>query len=444
VRYWGGMHKPTEKSVLFLSVVDQALSSASNFLLAMAVLSVTTAKEYGAFGIFAATYAMSLGVSRSMHSDSMPFLWAAGGPWSLAQSKIAVTRAVLRVATVISVGCVCISAFVSPYLAHLFLVYAAGVIGLLLQDLGRFSAFAIGRPAAAVASDGWWLTVQLVGSAVVFLEHGGGEALCAVWALGGAAGAVSLFASRLVDLGGVRRGKDVAARSWYAATSTLWPRYLAEAVLLTVSAQVFLIAFAALCGLQAAGILRAGQVVFSPLNVAFFGAVLGGVPLLAARLRSGRLSVKTFRLLQLSFVALIIVAAALSTGAAVLAQGTSAFRGKFELGVVLAVSITTIAAGATVIPSILLRAAGAATQSLRVRMLATPGTLLLPLVVAVLTHRAQPTAWAMAVGACGSAVVWIAVSDRVLSQLRHGSELVAEAVEPDRPMSRWPRMWGLC
>jgi hypothetical protein len=160
--------------------------------------------------------------------------------------------------------------------------FAVVVPALYLQDLWRFSFFAANRPGAAVLNDTTWALVQLAALVGVRMtQHRTVSAFVLAWGLGAVAGsALGIVQSRVVP-------RPLQAWHWLREHRALGGRYAGEFLTLFGSAQVVLGVLGATSGLAQLARLRAGQVLFSPIQ-GLLNAVRLSVTSLAVELRAHR------------------------------------------------------------------------------------------------------------------------------------------------------------
>ncbi len=252
---------------------DQALSSLSNFLLGVAVARVLDAREFGAFGLAFATYLIGLGATRAIVSEPLTVSYSAASPPEWKRATHQATGAALAIGVLAGVLCVLVGSFASPTIRDGFVPLGVSMPGLLLQDVWRYSFFARARGRSAFLNDLIW-TLLLFPTLItlVLLNH-----VTVVWLVAGWGGTASIAAlagayqARLIP-------QPLAAMRWWRGHRKLAAPYLGEFIARNGSHQVTLYFAAAIVGLAAAGALRAGQIVFGPLNVVMTGVALFATP----------------------------------------------------------------------------------------------------------------------------------------------------------------------
>ena len=314
-----------------VELVDQALSSLTNFALAIVVVRSVSRQDFGAFSIVFSAYLLSAGLGRAVASSPLAIRYSGTGERQLvgAVQRSAGTALALGVA----VACVmCVVALLCPAILRTpLLVLAAATPGLLLQDCWRYSFVVQGRPASAVINDGVWTLLQFLGFASLLVTgHGSTASLLAVWgAAGTGAGLVGIAQAGAVPL-------PLRWRSWFLDHRRLALPLSVEAILLLGANQLSLIAVSAIVGLADAGSMRAAATLFSPLSSLFVGALFVAVPE-AVRLRGIR-PTRVRRLIAVvsaattgvtAFWTAIAVAVALAGGRRLLGDSTAGARSLF-------------------------------------------------------------------------------------------------------------------
>lgn len=250
-----------------VSLGDQVLSGASNFL---TVALVARSTSPGGFGHFALGYAMLLAVLSLVRG-----VW--GTPITLTGSprrSLAAARRFLSAAMVASPIMMVLIAAPTLALTHgrnwpvsmLVAVAAPIVCG---QDLCRFAAVSADRPWVAAVSDGTWLVAVAVGYAF----QPGAYAALGVWVGGGGAGlVVAMFSLRLRPR--LRLGAH-ALRSW---NSTGVGVAVGNVALQVGSYAVLALATVSVSASSAAA-LRGASSVMAPVNTLIGFMSLGLLPL---------------------------------------------------------------------------------------------------------------------------------------------------------------------
>jgi CDP-glycerol glycerophosphotransferase len=240
------------------TLVDYGLSSLTNFGTTLVVLRTGTQRELGTFAVIYATYLIVLGVTRAAMSDAhlMDQARGVGSGLSLAAAQVLASIALL------SVTAFPVALLLGGPAQKMVVALCFAAPGLMLLDLLRYHAFATVRPEKAAQLDAAWLVGMVAGVAALVLSghHLTVSWMFAAWAVSGTA--VGLAAGARVALSAPTVGlrlllKDRARRVY------LMLEYLASGGASNASSFVV----AALAGVPAAGLLRAGQTVVAPVNI---------------------------------------------------------------------------------------------------------------------------------------------------------------------------------
>lgn len=252
---------------------DQALSSATNFALTIFVARSATREEFGSFAIVLATYFVVAGLGQGLATQPLAVRHSASRGVQFAEAAKSATGAAMLVGIVSGVFCIVASLVLGGLLGLQLVILGLALPGLLLQDAWRFVFVAARRPERAALNDAIWALVQCAGFIGFELHHlRSPVGLLAVWGLAGSAGAI---------IGVVQAGYLPSLRrsiGWLREHHHLGTRFAAESLIIRGSVQLALVSIAAIAGLAAAGAVRGAQVVFSPLNLTFQGALFVAVP----------------------------------------------------------------------------------------------------------------------------------------------------------------------
>ena len=396
-------------------VADQALSSLTNFGLAVVLARGLTAEGFGAASITFAVYVLVLNVSRSLTSEPLTVRHSRQDRTEWAGPAAAALGAELVIGLITAAGLLVVALWVGGPSGGALAALAITMPGLLLQDGWRFAFFATGRPRAAFMNDLLWLVFMILTLAVA-LAGGSPEPWPYVlaWGLAGAmAGIAGIAQARLLPA----PRRTVA---WFRTNRDLATRYAAESIVLAGSSQLRLVIVGVVGGLAMAGALRAGQVIMNALNPLSYGLQLTAVPeaVAIARRDRGRLTRYVARL-------------AIGLGAVSLLWGVAVWLIPSGLGQALfgatwdeahstipGQTIVVVASGLSAGAIVGLRALAAAGYSLRARILSS----IIGLVAATLGAMTGDVALcAIAIGvaiAIGTIIWW---ASYVLARRRPGS-----------------------
>lgn len=351
------------------TVADQALSSATNFGMSVLAARASGAREFGALTVGFSTYLVAMGVSRALAAQPLVIRYSGAAP----EAHDGASRA--AAGTAVSIGAAgasvlaCASAVAGGRLGAYLLTFALLLPPLLLQDLWRYALVSSARPRSAAINDGSWLIAQAVLTVGVGVASGlTGRSVVLAWGAGASCAAFI----------GVRQCRALpnvlAVRRWLRRHRDISVRLVVEFVGVLGGSQVTINVLALVAGLEAAGALRAAQVVFGPLTLLFQGVLMGAVPE-AARLHR-RAPHRLFRHSDVLSLLLALVAAAITVimlvipnavGVAILGESWRSAH-----AVLLPVGFGAMAAGACVAPTAALYGMGAVDRSMRTRLIMLP------------------------------------------------------------------------
>lgn len=261
-------------------LVDQALSSLTNFVLAVLVARSVSTREFGAFAIVLATYQLLQGAMRAIATGPHSVRYSATPELERRWADKAATGVSLVVGIVGGIVTLGVGSLVGGGLGSSLQVLGLLSPGLLLQDAWRFVFITAGRPRAAAFNDLVWAVTQLGAIAwLIIVSDPSVPVLIAVWGISAGVSAVV----------GAVQGRTVpdprSSFRWLRTHRDLVPSYLGALGLTLLGSQGLLYSVGAVAGLGATGALKAVQVVLGPLNLLFLTAQNAGVPE-AVRLRT--------------------------------------------------------------------------------------------------------------------------------------------------------------
>lgn len=350
-------------------VVDQAVSSLTNFGISLAVARQATPREFGVFSLAFTLYVTMLWASRSVTTEPFVVRFTAAAPdvhRAAARQAVgaSLTLGVVGALVILAVGAGGGSSTL-PVLAAM----AVGLPGLLTQDAYRYVLFAAGQARAATANDALWLLAQVV-LVGVLLAAGHASATTLAVVFGGSATMAAVVAA---GQAGVAPAPG-AWLGWVRAHRDLGLPFFGEVVAVTGMMQVALLAVAATSGAAAIGALRAAMLLLGPLTVLFVGLFVVGVPE-AIRVRERRASAFPKVIAALG-VAMPLVAVAWAGAVLLLPDGigTSLLGTNWAPArhVVPVVAMMTAGHGCALAGIVGLRALGLARQSLGARLWGAP------------------------------------------------------------------------
>jgi O-antigen/teichoic acid export membrane protein len=260
------------------NLVDQGLSAASNFALAIIVARSVSATEFGAFSIAFLVYGIAVAATKSMVGQplQMKFSGVDGNVQRRAVSSAFgfVVPLGLCFGAIAAATGLWLPGAVAPSLIALAVVLP----GLLLQDSCRMAFFAVGKPSLAALIDLVWGVGQIaILGAMLLLGRDDAWLLILGW---GCAAAISAVVGLLLLRARPALG---SALGWFRDQRQLI-RYLFPEYLLGLGAAQFgMLLVGVVATADAVGSIRAAQVLLGPLGIVGTAAFQFAVPEMAAR-----------------------------------------------------------------------------------------------------------------------------------------------------------------
>lgn len=393
-------------------VVDQGLSSVTNFGVGLVAARTSTPEEFGAFSVAFATYLIGIGVIRAMISDVYSVQFAAGAEGE-SQGKRSYPfasgawGAALGVSLVGMVACGVAVLLTSGPLRQALIIVGLGLPVLVLQDVARYICFARRDAFGAALFDLSWVIGFAAAVAVMALVEGelpGATLTLVAWVIGAACGCL-MAAWRFRVIPHPMAGMAFVRRDWRRSA-----RYGLDWVALGGSLQLGYYVLGATAGLAVVGNLRAGMLLLGPLNIIVVGAVMVAVPeLVRHRSRTGSSLMRPALLLsgavEVITIAWFVMVAVLPPDVLTKVLGDAAVGARsLLLPLFIMTSATTMAQG----PLLALRATGDTRAGTRATAPVAPLYLLGGTIGAALLGGASGAAlgWAVAAGASGLLAVW--------------------------------------
>lgn len=350
-------------------VTDQAISSLTNFGLGVLVARSVSVREFGAFALTFAAYAVVVNVGNGLISE--PFLVRYSnvpeGKWR--QAAATASGAALVLGVISSLVCVIVAIAVSGSVGGGFLALSLTLPGLVVQDTWRSLFFARRRGSMAFGNDVAWAAAFFPVTIVLFRTEAG-----TVFSLLSAWGAAGSFAAVVGCIQAKILPKPLDAWRWLSDQRSLATRFLAELMLWSGAQHLTIYGIGAVAGLEAVGGLRGAEMLLGPLYVLIVGVRIMAVPeaIAASRISPERMRRKLLWLaLVMAFVAVATgTAAALlppRVGMAILGATWAAAR-----PALVPVALFMAALSAAISATIGLRALAAPKRSLRAQMYAAP------------------------------------------------------------------------
>jgi hypothetical protein len=268
---WGGSGGIRRRATW--SLVDQALSSLTNFAMSLIAARVLAPRQFGAFAVAFATYIVLLNLNRSFATDPLLIRYSGMTHAERRQVVPAVMGTVASFSILTSIGCLGAAAILPSPTSIAFLAFAIAQPGILVQDSWRYVFFADGRPELAAANDFLWAVVQALLTVIVFAS--GHKSLLSLTEAWGGAGWVAALAGFVQFRCGIDP-RGVAG--WIRLHRDLGLRYAADVLTLLGVAQFGIYGLGLISGLAAVGSIRAAQVLLGPLTFISLGGSIIIIP----------------------------------------------------------------------------------------------------------------------------------------------------------------------
>ncbi len=267
---------------LSLITVDQAVSSASNFVVTILAAHALGVRTFGVFALVFLTYVTAQGLARSLTGE--PLLVHAAEARDRTGEVIGTGLWTGLVAAVACAGVAAVLWALGEGSATAFAVLAVCLPLMFVQDLGRYLAFALHRPGRALVLDGTWLLLVVIGSAVLLATDRSGLAtFVGCWAGSGAvAGAIVLVQHR--------SARPRIGTAWLRQTWTFSWRYALSYASMQSAALGVSVALLAVADARALAAVRGAWLLLGPFVQLQAAAVAAGVAEVA-RLPAGSAAV---------------------------------------------------------------------------------------------------------------------------------------------------------
>jgi O-antigen/teichoic acid export membrane protein len=247
-------------------VVDQAVSSLTNFAVGITVARTLGAEQFGAFALAYVTYAFALNASRGLATDPLMVRFSGTDlpTWRRTVPGCAGTAVTVGLVTGL---CMVLVAMLLPGAAGgAFFALGLALPGLLLQDSWRYSFFALGRGGQAFLNDLIWAAALIPALLLArFTDHSSAFWFVLAWGAAAyvAAGA-GVLQTRLLP-------RPSQTRLWLSQNRDLGFRYLAEGTSSSIATQLRSYGIGGILGLAAVGYVQAASMLMGPFMIVLFG-----------------------------------------------------------------------------------------------------------------------------------------------------------------------------
>lgn len=404
-------------------LIDQAISSLTNFAVGIVVAHNFDLEDFGAFTLAWFTYGLILNISRGLGTDPLVvrFSGVPAAAWHTAVSRTSATA--IAVGVVMGALCLVVGVLMPAPIGGALVALGIVLPLLVVQDSWRFAFFAAGTGHKACLNDLVW-GLALIPALAVAVQRQSLFGLVLAWGLaGGVAALFGFWQARVVPSPG-------GARIWLREQRDLGIRYLVENVVQSGGTQLRMYALGAIAGLADVAALRGAQLLLGPLLTVLMGIGTVAVPEAVRWWRRSRRHLVKFCLALGS----VESSASLLWGLGLLVLLPMGL-GSFVLGkvwepasvLVLPLCLTVIVGTFTTGATTGLRALGAARRSLRSQVVEST-MFVIATVVGATVAGALGATWGGLIAAVLAGVFWWTQFRFALSEAR-GTEPTPPGVE---------------
>lgn len=421
-----GADAVSSKSVATLTAVDQMLSSASNALMVFALAQASSAAQFGVVALLVTGMSAWLGFNRGALGTPLLLTSGMARRHILAEASYGATWAV-------STGILAAIVFVSAGAAFgewsVGIAFAVCIPFMLAQDVLRFAALALGRPAIALASDGIWTAWMLLifcSNAFLDLPLTAASTIY-LWGLGAVVSALILTVALRV------RPASARIVEWWRTYAHARLRFGSVYALNQIGAVLVALTATVMVGSVAAAGVRGAATLFGPIAMLVSALPLVFVPY-ARRTANG--AVPQWRLLRTTSLitsTMTLVATAglmfVPAGLGSMILGASWDEARLLLpyiGIECAAMCWIVAVYS------FLQSEGASRTIFRLNLLQVGLQLTLCVAAALLMGTAQGIGISLAVSGCVSTLVGMVVVSRRIRAAADGGRDVGEEQGPPR------------
>lgn len=253
-----------------VTILDQIVSSVSNFALVAFVANVTTPAEFGRFSLGYVLLLFFLGFQRALVGEVLLVRFSQEGSRpagvdaaaaGLSVTVGAVSALALAVCSVFSGG---------DWRVWIILAVAGPIV--FVQDIARYVLIARARSGHALVSDTVWAVLSLPAMLILVLAGAEAWAIVAAWVASAViAGAVALRFARLTP-------RPVEGVRWCVENRDIAVRFSGEYASLNASNTLVWFLLTGPIGVAGVAALRGASLLFSPLNTGFNAVRIAVVP----------------------------------------------------------------------------------------------------------------------------------------------------------------------
>lgn len=344
-------------------LLDQVLSSASNFIVTIIAARSLTAAGFGAFALAMVVVMVTVFVARGLASDPLATRHAGHDDVTQRRAGRAGSSTAVLSALVVAVLAAVAGLLAGGALGRVLLVMAACLPGITLQDYLRYVLIVRGRARDTFLNDLFWFVVQFPLMAAALAVGGDAALLLAAWGVAG-----TLAAGLGLWQAGTGLGALELVRPWLREHRDLWPFFVLDNLVYQATNLVVVVVISVATSLADVGGFRAAMTVYAPLAIIGRGIVGVAVPELARR-RDDPLAVERASLVVGGVLAPMALVWAVVASSLPDSWGRAAFGASWALAepLVLLAGVSVAAGQFAVGTAVGIRALGAGRQGLLAR-----------------------------------------------------------------------------
>lgn len=259
-----------------IGLLDQGLSSGSNFLIVIAAARLLSVQEFGAFSVVFVAYTIIIGGIQAFIGQEL--VLAVGGRLYLASRSVAAARTAFLATIPISLA-LAIWGIVSAELRGPLIALAIALPVLSIHEIIRFAAGLIDSIQLALLIDMVWtvaVVLGLVGAGLGFFGTANATTVMIIWATSGLVSLIPL----VIFVPRIRRLETRISLYRIFEKDYLGHRFFGEFFAVRATGQGLTIVLGAMAGVAATGSVRAATTLFGPLNVVLSAAAAFTIPIL--------------------------------------------------------------------------------------------------------------------------------------------------------------------
>lgn len=259
-------------------LLDQVLSSASNFLVTIVAARSLSATGFGGFAVALGVSAFSVFLTRGIASDPLSTAHAGDGPEEMRWAARAGAFTTLTAGLVIGALTALVGLAVGGSLGAILLVLAIVLPGLNLQDYLRYVLIVSGRANRAFVNDLVWVVLMVPAMVLVIDNDGGASFLLLAWGVAGNLAALLGFAQARIWV-----GRPSLVVPWLSRHRRLWPFFVLDNLVAQATQLILVVVISAATSLAQVAGFRGAMTLYAPVAIIGRGVVGVAVPELARR-----------------------------------------------------------------------------------------------------------------------------------------------------------------